>query len=70
MREMASQRLATLDRSYLVDDRIRKTGSKRSGIIKNIRPPSGRWAENNEAQIKGEAASRNEGKKEINILRL
>lgn len=36
MREMVSQRLATLDRSYLVDDRIRKTGSKRSGIIKNI----------------------------------
>lgn len=30
MREMFSQRLAPLDRNYLIDDRTRKAGTQRS----------------------------------------
>jgi len=68
MREMFSQRSATLDRRHLVDDRIRKTGKRSNGHNKRERAfIRAGWGVcgNNEVHIKGEAAVRHEGKKEI-----
>lgn len=60
---MFSQKLATLDRSHLVDDRIRKTRTRgQMGIVKESGPHQGS-GENNEVQIKGETAIRHEGNK-------
>lgn len=42
MREMFSQRSATLNRNHLVDNRIRKTGRRgQMAIIRESRPSSG-----------------------------
>lgn len=66
MREMFSQRLAPLDRNYLIYDRTRKAGTQRSdehnkGELASIGEGEG----NNKVQVEGWAAIRNHGKKEI-----